>query len=105
MLAALQAAFKAHTTMYVIERGGKRVANIKKAFQAASERSGVHATPYTLRHTGAVWAAESGVSMPELAQMMSHDDDRMTQKYYARFSLDHLRGVVSAIERKAQGSI
>ena len=37
------------------------------AFQTASARSGVHVTPYTLRHTGAVWAAEGGASMDELA--------------------------------------
>lgn len=104
LLAALQDAYKGRTCEFVIERGGKQVACIKKAFQAASERSGVHATPYTLRHTGAVWAAEGGVSMPELAQMMGHDDDRTTQKYYARFSPDHLRSVVDAIERRAVGS-
>lgn len=105
LLAALQEAFKGRTSEYVIERGGKRVHSIKKAFAAASRRSGVHATPYTLRHTGAVWAAESGVSMPELAQMMGHDDDRTTQKHYARFSPDHLRGVAEAIENRARGSI
>lgn len=101
LLPALQAGKAAATTEWVIERGGKRVANIKKAFQAASERSTVHATPYTLRHTGAVWAAEAGVSMPELAQFMGHDDDRTTQSHYARFSPDHLRGVANAIGKRA----
>lgn len=105
LLAALQVAYKGRTSEFVVERGGEQIANIKKAFQAASERSGVHATPYTLRHTGAVWAAEGGVSMPQLAQMMGHDDDRTTQKHYARFSPDYLRGVVDAIERNAVGSI
>lgn len=105
LLAALQTAYTARTCSYVVEHGGQKVGSIKKAFQAASERSTVRATPYTLRHTGAVWAAEGGVSMPELAQMMGHDDDRTTQKHYARFSPDHLRSVVDAIERKAQGSI
>jgi integrase len=98
LLAALQDAYKVRTCTHVIERGGAPVKCIKKAFQAASERSGVHATPYTLRHTGAVWAAEGGVSMPELAQMMGHDDDRTTQKHYAVFSPEHLKGVVDAIE-------
>lgn len=78
---------------YVIERGGKRIASIKKAFQAASRRSGIHVTPYTLRHTGAVWAAEHGTPMAELAQFMGHDDDRTTQKHDARFSPSYLRGV------------
>ena len=103
LLTALQEAYEARTTIYVIERGGKAVANIKKAFQAASERSGVHATPYTLRHTGAVWAAEAGMSMAEIAQMLGHDDDCTTQKHYARYSPDYLMGVANAIEygRKA----
>lgn len=96
--AELATAFKARTSTYVIERGGKKIASIKKAFQAAGERSGVHATPYTLRHTGAVWAAEKGTPMSELAQMMGHDDDRTTQKHYARFSPEYLRGVANAVE-------
>jgi integrase len=108
LLESLQEAYKARTSTYVVEHGGKPVKSIKKAFQAASERSNVHATPYTLRHTGAVWAAEGGVSMPELAQMMGHDDDRTTQQHYARFSPEHLVGVVNAIEgitMKKRGSI
>lgn len=105
LLAELQRAYALRTSTYVVEHGGEQVKSIKKAFQAASERSGVHATPYTLRHTGAVWAAEGGVPMTQLAQMMGHDDDRTTQKHYARFSPDYLRGVVSAIEGKARGSI
>lgn len=80
----------------VCERGGKGLGSIKKAFQAASGRSNVHATPYTLRHTGAVWRAEDGVPMPEIAQLMGHDDDRTTQKHYARFSPDYLRKAADA---------
>lgn len=104
LLPALQRGFTERTCEYVIERGGKPVACIKKAFSAASQRSAVHATAYTLRHTGAVWAAEAGVSMAELAQFMGHDDDRTTQKYYARYSPDHLRNVAATLTRKAQGS-
>jgi integrase len=105
LLAALQKGYAARTCEFVIERGGKRVACIKKAFLAASERSTVHATPYTLRHTGAVWAAEAGVPMAQLAQFMGHDDDRTTQKHYARFSPDHLRSVAQSLVRQAGGSV
>lgn len=96
--AALLEAYEARQTDYVIEHGGKPVESVKKALQAASIRSGVKATPYTLRHTGAVWAAERGVPMSELAQLMGHDDDRTTQKHYARYSPDYLRDVVAAID-------
>lgn len=100
-LQALEEAYAARQTEYVIERGAQPVKSIKKAFQAASERSGIHATPYTLRHTGAVWAAESGkVSMAELAQFLGHDDSATTEKHYARFTPGHLRGVASAVQRR-----
>lgn len=97
---AMEEAFKGRQIAHVIERGGKRVANIKKAFQAASERSGVHVTPYMLRHTGAVWAAEQGISMAALAQFMGHDDDSTTQRHYARYSPDYLATVANAVQRR-----
>jgi integrase len=95
----LKQAYEGRQSEYVIERGAKRIGNIKKAFQAASKRAGIHVTPYTLRHTGAVWAAEAGVSMAELAQFMGHDDDATTQKHYARFSPDYLKGVATKVQR------
>jgi integrase len=99
-LDALKEAQEGAQSEFVVERGGKQIANIKKAFQAASARSGIHVTPYTLRHTGAVWAAEAGVSMAELAQFMGHDDDSTTQKHYARYSPDFLKGVADRVQRK-----
>jgi integrase len=98
-LEALQAAYNARQSEYVIERGAKRVGNIKKAFQAASGRSGIRVTPYTLRHTGAVWAAEAGASMDELAQFLGHDDAVTTSTHYVRYSPGFLRGVADKVKR------
>lgn len=95
---ALQLAHDGRQSEYIIERGAERVKSIKKAFQAASQRSGVKVTPYMLRHTGAVWAAEAGVPMHVLAQYMGHDDDTTTQQHYARFSPDFLRTVSDAVQ-------
>lgn len=92
----LEEAFRARGSDYVIDRAGKPIQSIKKAFAAASERSKVKATPYTLRHTGAVWRAEDGIPMSELAQLMGHDDDRTTQKHYARYSPTYLRTAANA---------
>ncbi len=89
-------AYEARQSNYVVERGGKKIACIKKAFSAASLRSGIQATPYTLRHTGAVWKAEDEISMDELAQLMGHDDASTTSKYYARYSPQHLRKAANA---------
>ena len=95
----LQQAYQARQIDHVIERGGQPLACIKKAFQAASLRCGFRVTPYILRHTGAVWAAEAGVSMSELAQFMGHDDDRTTQKHYARYSPTYLKKVANSVRR------
>src|SRR3546814_10400084 len=67
---AMQESYAARQIAHVVERVGKPVANIKKAFQAASDRSGVHVTPYMLRHTGAVWAAGAGISIEALDHFM-----------------------------------
>lgn len=102
LLEALKLANEGKQSEFVIERGAKPIASIKKAFQAASARSGLHVTPYTLRHTGAVWAAEAGASMAELAQFMGHDDDSTTQKHYARFSPGFLMGVANKVQRQIE---
>jgi integrase len=99
-LDALREAYRGRQSRFVIERGAQQVKSIKKAFQAAAARSGIHVTPYTLRHTGAVWAAEAGVSMAELAQFMGHDDSATTEKHYARFSPGHLRRVADAVQAR-----
>lgn len=94
----LRDAYAGRQSEFVIERGAKKVGSIKKAFQAASQRSGVHATPYTLRHSAAVWMAEAGTPMAQIAQFMGHDDSATTEKHYARFSPSYLRGAANALE-------
>jgi integrase len=98
--AALELAYAGRQSNFVIEHGAKQVASVKKAFQAASARSGVEVTPYTLRHTGAVWAAEAGISMAALAQYMGHATSAVTETHYARFSPGYLANVANAIRRK-----
>lgn len=97
-MAELKKAYEGRQSEFIVERGAVQVKSIKKAFLAASERSGVKVTPYMLRHTGAVWAAEAGVSMHVLAQYMGHDDDSTTQKHYARFSPTYLSVVAEAVQ-------
>lgn len=97
--AALLDAAKGRTCAHVIEYGGKPVGKIRKAFAAAAEAAGLAwVTPHVLRHTAAVWMAEAGVPMPEIAQYLGHEDDRVTQRIYARFSPQHLRRAAGALE-------
>ena len=96
LLPHLQEAYRGRLSDYVVEHHGKPVKTLKKAMQANSKRSGVYANQYTFRHTGAVWRAEEGIAMSELAQLMGHEDSRTTEKHYARFSPDFLRRAAHA---------
>jgi integrase len=95
--AALEEALPAATCDYVIEHKGCRVASIKTAWNAAVRRSGIKATPHMLRHSAAVWAAEAGVPMEQIAGLLGHTDSRITSRVYARFSPDFLKGAAEAL--------
>jgi integrase len=97
--AELLKAKEAHQTAYVIEYAGEPVQNIKKGFAAAVARAGLEdVTPHDLRHTAAVWMAEDGVSMDEIAQFLGHSSSRVTFQVYARFSPTYLRRAAKALE-------
>jgi integrase len=92
-------------TKYVIEWGAKQVASVKKGIQGATHRAGLKGvTPYVLRHTAAVWMAEGGVPMDEIAQYMGHSNPGITFRVYARFSPQHLRRGADAICARLQAS-
>jgi integrase len=97
-LEALTAARRGAVGAFVIEWGGKRVGSVKKAIASAARLAGVIATPHVLRHTAAVFMAENRVPMAEIAQFLGHRDSRTTERVYARFSPDYLRGAADALE-------
>ncbi|MGH6689752.1 MAG: tyrosine-type recombinase/integrase [Gammaproteobacteria bacterium] len=89
---------RAALTDYVIEWGGRRLRSIRKGFSQACRRAQLReVSPHVLRHTAAVWMAEAGVPMSEIAQYLGHSDDRITQRVYSRFSPEHLRRAAGAI--------
>lgn len=97
--AALVEAREAATTDYVIEYAGRPVKSIKRGFKAACERAGIEGvSPHVCRHSVAVWLAEAGTPMHEIAQMLGHTDTATTYRVYARYSPDHLRDAASALE-------
>lgn len=98
---ALQNAKEGALTPYVIEWAGKPVASIKKGIGAAGDRIGVKVSPHVLRHTAAVWMAESGVPMDEIAQYLGHSSPATTYRVYARFSPDYLQKAAKALELKS----
>lgn len=98
LMAALQEAKAGALTDHVVEWNGKPVASIKTGFNAAVAASGLKdVTPHVLRHTAAVWMAEDGVDMEEIAQFLGHEDSRITRRVYARFSPGHLQKAASSL--------
>lgn len=46
----------------------------------------------------AVWMAESGRPMSEIAQYLGHSDSQITETVYARYSPHYLRRAAAALE-------
>jgi len=65
---------------------------------AAARRAVLKCSPHVLRHTAAVWMAEGGVPMAQIAQFLGHNDSRTTESVYARFSPNLLQHAATALE-------
>lgn len=97
--AALESAYEARTTEYVIEYGGKPVKSIKHGFANACERAGLEGvTPHVLRHSAATHMAMARVPMPEIAAFLGHSDSRTTERVYAKYSPEYLQDAARALE-------
>lgn len=97
--AALETAYEGRTSSSVIEWGGEPVKTVKRSFARACRVAGIEGvTPHTLRHTAAVWMAEAGISIPEIAQFLGHGNVATTFKTYARYSPEHLRKAANVLQ-------
>lgn len=83
---------------YVIEFAGLPVKSIKRGLNTAGRNIGRKNTgAHVLRHSAAVWLAEAGHSMEEIAQFLGHTNLSITYKTYARYSPEHLRKLASTL--------
>lgn len=96
--AALQSAKAGALSRFVIEWAGQRVASVKKGIGAAGVKAGFVVSPHDFRHSAAVWMAEAGVPMKAIADFLGHEDSRLTERVYARFSPEFLRDPASHLE-------
>ncbi|MEQ8588605.1 MAG: site-specific integrase [Thalassobaculaceae bacterium] len=86
-------------TVFVVEYAGRQVGSVKKAFRSAADRAGLKGvTPHVLRHTAAVWMAEAGRPMSEIAQYLGHTSEKVTFRVYARYTPEYLAEAASALE-------
>lgn len=96
---ALVEAKKAALSPYVIEWAGHKLQSVKKGFKAAGIAAGLpDVSPHVMRHSAAVWLAEDGISMSEIAQFLGHSNTKMTEKVYARYSPTYLRKLGPSLE-------
>lgn len=96
--AALEVAYEARLSDYVIEFGGKQVASIKKAIQRLSAATGIAVSPHVLRHTCAVWMAQADVPMQKISQYLGHTSITVTANTYARYSPSFMQDAGAAAE-------
>lgn len=84
---------------HVIEWAGTPVKSIKKGLKAAGTAIGrPDVSAHMLRHSAAVWLAEDGHTMDEIAQFLGHNDSRVTARDYARYSPTHLRKLAKSLD-------
>jgi integrase len=78
---------------------GNKVDSVKKSLKKAATKIGLPwISPHVFRHSAAVWMAEDGVPMEEIAQYLGHSNTEITRRVYARFSPDYLRNAAKALE-------
>ncbi|MCA9304970.1 MAG: site-specific integrase [Phycisphaerales bacterium] len=95
----LERAIASSQSGHVIEYKGLPVKSIKTAFKATCRRAGLSGvTLYTLRHTGATWAASRGVPMRQLGGMMGHSEITMTERY-AKHTPEFLKEASHTLEQ------
>lgn len=96
---ALRVAKQGALCPFVIEWAGNSVKSIKRSLKRAGEAVGrADVSPHMLRHSAAVWLAEDGHSMDEIAQFLGHGDSRITARVYARYSPTYLRKLAASPE-------
>jgi integrase len=99
LLAVLRETKAGGVSDHVIEWAGEPVASLKRGIRTAAKAAGIDdVSPHVFRHTAAVWMAEGGTPMSEIAQYLGHSNTAVTERVYARFSPDHLRQAASHLE-------
>jgi integrase len=95
---ALLAAHASRTCEHVIEYGGVPVLKVRKALARVAAAADLPwATPHIFRHSAAVWMAEDGVPMAEIASVLGHTDSRVTERVYAVHSPAYLRKAIGSL--------
>lgn len=97
----LVAAYVGRQTNFVIEHGGKPVADCRGGFANAVKRAGLtkKVTPHTIRHTVVSWLQdEPDIQTRHTSQLVGHVDEATTRIHYTHMSPEALRKVVDVLD-------
>ena len=96
--AALETAYQARITDYVVEWAGDRVKSIRKGYAAALNRAGLEdVNIHQIRHSVAVRMLAAGQPIEAVAQFLGHSNTAITYRTYARFMPEHLAGAAEIL--------
>lgn len=99
LIVMLKAEKRRSQSDHVITWAGRPVGRIAKAFIDRAQAVGLtDVTPHVLRHTFASWAAQGGVSMFDIGEVIGQTVQATTERY-AKHSPDRLRHVTKAVRR------
>lgn len=96
---ALQTAYSARQSQWVVEYNGQRVKSIRKGFSNALTRAGLHGVNiHQIRHTVAVKMLAAGQPIEAVAQYLGHSNTTITYRTYARFMPEHLADAAAILD-------
>ena len=97
--AALQTAYDARQTEWVIEYNDNPIKSMRTGYSAAVRRAGLkNVNIHQIRHTVAVKMLAAGQPIEKVSQYLGHSNISITQKIYARFMPEHLQDAASVLE-------
>lgn len=97
--AALETAYQARLSEYVVEWAGDRVKSIRTGVKAAMTRAGIDRFHiHQIRHTVAVRMLAAGMPIEKVSQFLGHSTLQITQKTYARFMPEHLADAAAIMD-------
>lgn len=96
--AALESAYPARLTDWVVEWGGRRVRSIRTGYSAALGRAGLSdVNIHQIRHTVAVRMLQAGQPIEVVSQFLGHSNVQITFSTYARFLPEHMQDAAEVL--------
>jgi integrase len=80
---------------YVIHKKGKRIIELRPAWDNVIQAAGLDISPHVLRHTVATQLAQKNVPMPQISRLLGHRSTAITERVYAKYSPEFCRDAVS----------